>query len=76
MKEEGLTMKPITAWFLVALWIAGTIPFPATAGSQDLSEHTAFGTITHVDHQTGLFHLNTGASELLLHFPPQAIVDG
>ncbi len=76
MKEEGLTMKPIAAWLLVALWIAGIIVLPATAGSQYQSEHTAFGSITHVDPQTGLLNPSTGANELLLHFPPQAIVAG
>jgi hypothetical protein len=35
--------------------------------------HTLSGTVTTVDHQTGMISLNTDAGELKLHFPPQAV---
>jgi len=35
--------------------------------------HTMTGTVTNVDHTTGMLSLNTQAGELQLHFPPEAV---
>ena len=35
--------------------------------------HTMSGTVTEVDHTTGMLSLNTHAGELKLHFPPDAL---
>jgi hypothetical protein len=35
--------------------------------------HTMTGTVTEVDHTTGMLSLQTHAGELKLHFPPDAV---
>ncbi len=36
-------------------------------------QHTMSGTVTAVDHTTGMLSLNTHEGELKLHFPPAAV---
>lgn len=67
-------MPSSLTWLLVTVWFGGIAALgPAAAGTQYRGKHTAFGSITTINHQTGVLSLNTGASELLLHFPPQVV---
>lgn len=37
--------------------------------------HDMKGTVTEIDHRSGLVRLSAGALDLLLHFPPPTLVD-
>lgn len=58
---------------IMTLWIGGLAVGTAAAGMQQQGEHSMRGTVTDIDHQTGLLSLKTEAGELELHFPPQAL---
>jgi hypothetical protein len=38
-----------------------------------MGEHVMSGTISKIDHQTGMLTLDTDAAPLSLHFPPSAL---
>ncbi len=47
----------------------------ATHATDVKGVHQMSGTITHIDHDSGMIGLKTGAGDLTLHFPPAAIED-
>jgi hypothetical protein len=73
--EEGTTMKRACYFLMIGLWIGALVVGTAAAGTKHQGDHSMSGTVTDIDHQTGLLSLKTGAGELQLHFPPQAIKD-
>ncbi len=58
---------------IMALWIGALAAGTAAAGMKYQGEHSMSGTVTDIDHTTGLLSLKTEAGELELHFPPQAL---
>ena len=47
------------------------MPMHGMAGMQGMHEMT--GTVTRVDHKTGMIDVNAGGMSLRLHFPPPAL---
>jgi hypothetical protein len=60
---------------MIALWIGALTVSTAAAAAKHQGQHSMSGTVTDIDHQTGLVSLNTGVGELKLHFPAQALKD-
>jgi hypothetical protein len=58
---------------IIALWIGALAAGTAAAGMKHQGEHSMSGTVTDIDHKTGMLSLKTEAGELDLHFPPQAL---
>jgi hypothetical protein len=58
---------------IIALWIGALAAGTAAAGMKHQGEHSMSGTVTDIDHKTGMLSLKTEAGELELHFPPQAL---
>ena len=58
---------------IMALWMGALAAGTAAAGMKHQGEHSMSGTVTDIDHKTGLLSLKTEAGELELHFPPQAL---
>jgi hypothetical protein len=58
---------------IMALWIGALVAGTAAAGMKHQGEHSMRGTVTDIDHTTGMLSLKTEAGELELHFPPQAL---
>ena len=44
-----------------------------SAAAEEKGVHEMSGTITRIDHDTGMLGLKTGAGDLTLHFPPPTI---
>jgi hypothetical protein len=68
-------MKRTLYVLMIGLWIGALAVGTSAAGMKHQGEHSMSGTVTDIDHQTGLVSLKTGPGELQLHFPPQAIKD-
>jgi hypothetical protein len=72
-------MKKTLALLTVVLVVAGLSLGVARAGTKPTGKttwhgtHTMSGTVTDVDHTTGMLSLNTHEGELKLHFPPNAV---
>jgi hypothetical protein len=58
---------------IMVLWIGALAAGTAAAGMKHQGEHSMSGTVTDIDHTTGLLSLKTEAGVLDLHFPPQAL---
>jgi hypothetical protein len=58
---------------IMALWIGALAAGTTAAGMKHQGEHSMSGTVTDIDHTTGMLSLKTEAGALDLHFPPQAL---
>jgi hypothetical protein len=80
-KEEGHTMQKALALVTAILIVAGLSLGTALAATKPKGKtlwhgtHTMSGTVTEVDHTTGMLSLNTHEGELKLHFPPDVLKD-
>jgi len=65
----------LTAGLVVAGLCLGTALAETTHKKKTIwhGTHTMTGTVTEVDHTTGMLSLHTHAGELQLHFPPEAV---
>jgi hypothetical protein len=69
-------MKRAVYVLTFALWIGAlAVGTAAAARMKHQGDHSMSGTVTAIDHQTGMLSLTTGVGELKLHFPPQATKD-
>ena len=72
-------MKKTLALLTTIIFVAGLAAGASAAGTKGggkrgmKGSHTMSGTVTTVDHQTGLVSLNTDVGELKLHFPPPSL---
>ena len=71
-------MKPTLAvWITVCLMMGmmGTAGATTKHGRKPTwqAQHTMTGTVTNVDHTTGMLSLNMPEGELMLHFPPATL---
>jgi len=72
-------MQKALAWLTAVLMVAGLSLGTALAATKSKGKttwhgtHTMSGTVTEVDHTTGMLSLNTHEGELKLHFPPEAV---
>jgi hypothetical protein len=72
-------MKKALVFLTTIIFVAGLAGGTANAATKSggkramHGQHTMSGTVSTVDHQTGMVSLNTDAGELKLHFPPQAL---
>jgi hypothetical protein len=79
--QEDQTMKHIGAVVIAVLVVAGLSLGTALGATPHKGKavwhgtHTMTGTVTEVDHTTGMLSLNTQEGELKLHFPPAALAD-
>ena len=77
-KETPTMQKPLVL-LMVGLVVAGLCLGTARAETTHKKKtawhgtHTMTGTVTEVDHTTGMLSLQTHAGELKLHFPPDAV---
>jgi hypothetical protein len=66
-------LKALT-WMATVMVVLGIGLAPVMAGTTaEEGKHSMSGTISAIDHTTGMLTLKTGAGELKLHFPPPAI---
>jgi hypothetical protein len=66
-------LKALT-WVATAMVVLGIGLAPVMAGTAaEEGKHSMSGTISAIDHTTGMLTLKTGAGELKLHFPPPAV---
>jgi len=66
-------LKALT-WMATVMVVLGIGLAPVMAGTTaEEGKHSMSGTISAIDHTTGMVTLKTGAGELKLHFPPPAI---
>jgi hypothetical protein len=78
-KQESQTMQKSLAVLTAGLVAAGLCLGTGLAETKHKKKatwygtHTMTGTMTNVDHTTGMLSLNTHAGELQLHFPPDAV---
>ena len=65
----------VTAGLMVASLSLGTAQAATKAKGKPTwhGTHTMSGTVTEVDHTTGMLSLNTHEGELKLHFPPETL---
>jgi hypothetical protein len=72
-------MKKALAFLTTVIFVASLAGGTAVAATKSggkramHGQHTMSGTVSTVDHQTGMVSLNTDAGELKLHFPPQSL---
>jgi hypothetical protein len=67
-------MPKALTWLAAAMVVVGIGLAPVMAGTaEEEGKHSMSGTISAIDHTTGMLTLKTGAGELTLHFPPPAI---
>jgi hypothetical protein len=67
-------MLKVLTWVATVMLIVGISLAPVMAGTtEEEGKHSMSGTISAIDHTTGMLTLKTGAGELKLHFPPPAI---
>jgi hypothetical protein len=67
-------MPKALTWLAAAMVVVGIGLAPVMAGTtEEEGKHSMSGTISAIDHTTGMLTLKTGAGELKLHFPPPAI---
>ena len=73
MMQKALAV--LTAVLLVAGLSLGTAQAATKAKGATTwhGTHTMSGTVTEVDHTTGMLSLNTHEGELKLHFPPETL---
>ena len=80
-KKETPTMQKPLALLMAGLVVAGLCLGTALAETTHKKKtswhgtHIMTGTVTEVDHTTGMLSLQTHAGELKLHFPPDAVKD-
>jgi hypothetical protein len=61
-------------WLATALLIVQIVQTPAWAATAKVyGRHSMTGTVTMIDHTTGMMTLKTMEGELKLHFPPPTI---
>jgi hypothetical protein len=66
-------MKKLLAALLFASLVTGVSSSAIAEGM--MGEHDMSGTVTKVDHKSGMVYLKTGAGSLNLHFPPDTVKD-
>ena len=72
-------MQKTLLWLASLLMVAGMTVGTARAQTQHADtpawqgQHTMSGTVTAIDHTTGVLSLNTHEGELKLHFPPATV---
>ncbi len=69
-------MKKVLALLIAVIFVIGsTIPALSAEPEKKHGEHSMSGTITKIDHNTGMVSVKTGAGTLDVHFPPAEIKD-
>ena len=71
-KRQHRTMR--AGWFVAAILLAQIARAPAWADTTKVQgEHSMTGTITMIDHTSGMLTLKTSEGDLKLHFPPSTV---
>jgi hypothetical protein len=79
--KEDQTMKHVVAVVIAVCVVVGLGVGTALAAAPHKGKamwhgtHSMTGTVTEVDHTTGMLSLHTPEGELHLHFPPDALTD-
>ena len=61
-------------WLATATLIMLIVPVPAWAQTTKVQgKHSMTGTVTMIDHKTGMMTLKTAEGDLMLHFPPPTV---
>jgi len=61
-------------WLAAAILIMQIVAAPAWAATPKVQgRHSMTGTITMIDHTTGMLTLKTSEGDLKLHFPPSSV---
>jgi hypothetical protein len=69
-------MKKVLVLLMAVLFLTTSV-LPALSAEQEkkYGEHSMSGTISKIDHKTGMVTVKTGAGNLDVHFPPNDIKD-
>jgi hypothetical protein len=63
-----------TKWLATAILVMQIVGAPAWAATAKVQgKHSMTGTVTMIDHTTGMLTLKTAEGDLNLHFPPSTV---